>query len=179
MRTCSLFDTYLSFDNIHSQWLLEFSWPLQNYLESREEISTWTEDRDESHAELSCCLLHRAITSFCVCHSSSYHECGPWAPLAWLPWPGDGITEGREMQKGHRTQAIVGSNCSRSCPSSQALGFHTILPTQNPENFLIGPKRLVSGSPPAGEADAQGNEHGKAETLQSTKRQRFPFSGPF
>lgn len=105
MRPCSLFDTYLSFDSIHSQWLLEFSWPLQNYLESGGEISTWTEDRDESHAELSCWLLHRAITTFCVCHSSSYHVwslgTSSMAPLAWW-WHHRGQGDAKEPEEsGH------------------------------------------------------------------------------
>lgn len=33
-------------------------------------------------------------------------------------------------------------NCSRPCPSRQVLGFNTILPTRNQQDFLIQPKRL-------------------------------------
>lgn len=88
MWLCSLFDHLPVFDYNPSQWLIELRWPLQNKLESGEEISTWTKDRDQGQAGFICWWLHTAITwltSFCVCHSTSYHACGPRAaPVGWF-----------------------------------------------------------------------------------------------
>lgn len=151
------------FEFLTSQWLSELCWPLQNRLERGEEISTWTGGKDQSQAGLSCRLLHMAIPSLwvtCVYWSTSYHA--SWSRAA-LAWPSSLVMAPQRRERWERTRGAKplqgeGWNLSRSCPSTQVSGFHTILPTQNPPNSLMWPKGLATGSLTAGEADAWGNE---------------------
>lgn len=123
-----------------SQWLSELFWPLQNRLERGEEISTWTRDKDQSQAGLSCWLLHVTIPGYpvtCVYWSASYHAHCSRANLAW---PLCLVMAPQRRGRWERTREAKplqgeGWNLSRSHPSTQVSGFLNILTAQTTPKF--------------------------------------------